>query len=161
MPMTAFQPQRDGFQFINDFTNHAGPITTRGLCGGMSYGALDYFANGHTVPVTQSPPEGSTLRNYIHRRQLDSLTSQVPGFIGRLLPTQTDQQRFSWGVRAEDELGRLCRAIDEGRPAPLGMISVRADLFAHHQAGPSATSWARAWRTSASRSTTPTTRTWW
>ena len=134
MPDTSFVPCLHGYDFVNDFTNFVGPITTRGLCGGMVYSALDHFSAGRAVPVTGLPPEGSPLRNFLFTRQVESLVSQGPGFVSRLASIWNDDRaRFSWGVGEEHELGRLRRAVDAGRPAPLGVISVHADLFAHHQ----------------------------
>lgn len=134
MPNTDFVPCLHGYDFVNDFTNHVGPITTRGLCGGMAYSALDYFNAGIQIPVTSLPAEGTPLRNFIFARQLDSLVSQGPGFISRLASLWNDDRaRFLWGVEDQHELGRLRRSIDAGRPAPLGVISVRPDVFAHHQ----------------------------
>jgi hypothetical protein len=134
MPDTSFVPCLHGYDFVNDFTNHVGPVTTRGLCGGMAYSALGYFNARREVPVTGLPPEGSPLRSFIFARQVDSLVNQGPGFLSRLGSVWNDDQaRFSWGVGEEHEFGRLRRAIDAGRPAPLGVISVDADLLAHHQ----------------------------
>lgn len=134
MPNTSFAPCLHGFDFVNTFTNHVGPITTRGLCGGMAYGALDYFCAGQSTPVTGLPAEGTALRGFIFARQLDSLVSQGPGYVSRLGSVWNDDRaRFRWGVEDEHELGRLRRAIDARRPAPLALINVGADLLAHHQ----------------------------
>src|SRR5919199_6220058 len=111
MPDTSFVPCLHGYDFVNDFTNHVGPVTTRGLCGGMAYSALGYFNARREVPVTGLPPEGSPLRSFIFARQVDSLVSQGPGFLSRLGSVWNDDQaRFSWGVGEEHEFGRLRRA---------------------------------------------------
>jgi hypothetical protein len=44
--LTNFHPDKNGFNFGNGFKNDFIPafdIHTSGLCGGMSYAALDYF----------------------------------------------------------------------------------------------------------------------
>src|ERR1035441_122828 len=46
MPMTNFSPAEHGFKFNNQFVNDFIPALdyrTGGLCGGMSYAALDYY----------------------------------------------------------------------------------------------------------------------
>jgi hypothetical protein len=76
--MSDFTAPRCGFHFRNDFINHVGtipgigPITTEGLCGGMSFGALDYYHANLPVPTHVAadypasggvPPDPSRLRN--------------------------------------------------------------------------------------------------
>lgn len=90
---------------------------------------------GGWTPLDRDLPGDETvLGDYLYQRQLDSLASMGPGFTGRLLPWHDDRARFSWGVQDEHELGRLKRAIDAGRPVPIGLISLEPDLFKHHQA---------------------------
>src|SRR5439155_12990284 len=75
---TGFDPRIHGFHFINSFTGRIlidipligtrdlGP-TSYGLCGGMSYAALDNFIYGGQIPSDRSPPVSDTpLRSYIY-----------------------------------------------------------------------------------------------
>src|SRR5437588_750153 len=131
MPMTTFDPQRDGFHFANTFTNYVadGLVTTGGRCGGMTYTMLDcYFERpGHIPRTTDLPPDGSPLSTYIMNRQMDSLRDQLPMFGLYLSPGRTDEGRFESGLRLDRELGQLKRFIDAGQPVPIGLIHPSSD----------------------------------
>ena len=54
-----------------------------GLCGGMAFGALDYYNAGMPIPIggerpTYEDPAGKRLREYLVRRQMDSLARTCP-----------------------------------------------------------------------------------
>lgn len=80
--MTRFDVTRHGFHFENgpwqgDILIDIPVIgrvkvghTSYGLCGGMSYAALDtYSLDGQTPPGPQMPARKSQLRSYIYDRQ--------------------------------------------------------------------------------------------
>ncbi len=87
--MTDFLPSEHGLSFANDFppqpllTVHLPILGTvdvgdasRGLCGGMTFTALDYFLAGRLPPRLAAVPEhDSPLNQYIRRRQIDSVGS--------------------------------------------------------------------------------------
>ncbi len=63
-----------GFEFSNTFANVFADIRTEGLCGGMSYAALDYFHSGVAIPNQwYEPANGTTLYNYLYERQVTSI----------------------------------------------------------------------------------------
>src|SRR5262249_27597090 len=52
-PLVPFSPAQHGFRFVNAFNNDFIPaldIRTNGLCGGMSYAALDYYFARMPIP---------------------------------------------------------------------------------------------------------------
>lgn len=145
--VSRFDPRAHGFHFPNAFTSGIvvdlpvfGEVNLAqygyGLCGGMTYAALDTFLAGGEAPPTDSvPPQGSDLRGYIYDRQVDSLTADNakvfrtflewqllpikdqydPIFGGRLvkgLKTRTKEQ-FKDKVRPK---------LDHGRLVPLGLV---------------------------------------
>ncbi len=55
---------------------------TYGLCGGMAFAALDYYTARIPIPKGNEPPTrangaGTTLRDYLEQRQLDSLKDNL------------------------------------------------------------------------------------
>src|SRR5438445_10091987 len=124
-----------------------------GLCGGMAFAALDYYNRAWVVPrgypvgwsvgLTASPdfpnpdpstPQGAELRDYIFKRQSDSLAIDgyrfvlakilyhlIPGGSGILL------------TQAESEWGSLKRHLDEGNPWPIGCVGGNLSPWADHQ----------------------------
>ena len=131
---TGFVPARHGFHFTNGFVNPIiGELKTRGRCNGMAYAALDCYLAGVTVPPDRDVPhDGTPWAEFISRRNAAALVNHIPGYVGRLLPHQTDHERFTWGVGEEHEWGKLMRWIDYGRPVPLPLISVKSGLDVHH-----------------------------
>jgi hypothetical protein len=87
---TPFTGANNGFQFDNTFVTDVsgtfGNFQTKGLCGGMSYAALDYYLAGMRVPATgkelpssRSPARYSQdLYNYIFGQQVASYSAIVP-----------------------------------------------------------------------------------
>jgi hypothetical protein len=68
--MTSLDPTTIGFVFVNTFANSfIGPpvnMTTGGLCGGMSYAALDYYnAKLQTPQQNFRPANGTALQQYL------------------------------------------------------------------------------------------------
>ena len=134
LSMTDFTVQENGFKFGNSFTFDLefnlplfGTIDlddlVLGFCGGMCYGALDYFHAGIDIPdQTTIPTEETDLFKYLWDRQLDSLSIPVgvlKVFEWMLLPDKAVWQRVAWR-----EFRRLRWRIDRGFPAVLVLIRV-------------------------------------
>src|SRR5690349_19399625 len=87
--LTSFRPGQHGFRFANSFTSVVYPpipfspgLPLDGLCGGMSFAALDYFFAGTPVPTHTTadytgsggvPPNGSRLWELILERHINSV----------------------------------------------------------------------------------------
>jgi hypothetical protein len=132
--MTDFTVQEDGFKFSNSFTFDLefklplfGTIDlddlVLGFCGGMCYGALDYFHAGLDIPAqTTIPVEGSELFTYLRNRQIHSLSipmGVLKVFEWMWLPEKAVWQRVAWR-----EFRKLRRRIDSGNPTVLVLIRV-------------------------------------
>lgn len=83
----------DGFAFKNNFKNtiHLGifgwSIRTSGRCGGMSYAAMDHFYTPDIdmpIDITEMPPDGDVLADYILARQLESMKSTGDEYIAAM-----------------------------------------------------------------------------
>ncbi len=145
---TPFDPKVNGFKFVNYFEFPqplkinlpligSSPINANdivfGLCGGMTFAALDYFNHQITPPVYNNPGDiNVTLYHYLINRQLDSLG------IGIL------QKMFAMMIQDDDDLGvkiannevpNLRSLIDSGKPASLALIRVSGlnDPTRNHQ----------------------------
>lgn len=128
-----FSPAEHGFRFSNTFQNDAVPLLdlrTGGLCGGMSYTALDYWSAGLPIPtVDHRPANGTPLHQYIYLRQIDSLVRNVLRW-GELYADVRGARRAEFFRRGLDagergELGRLQKALARGAPIPLGLKAPR------------------------------------
>ena len=138
MPGTSFDPTRHGFKFGNSFINNfisAFNVRTRGLCGGMVYSALDYFNAGMEIPQqSYAPAEGSPLREYLYKRQVDSVTRNLDKWVEYTVNPFgiRDSEFFGWGLQlGHGRLGELCGFIDRGRPVPIGLS--KTDASPDHQ----------------------------
>ncbi|MDC6367246.1 MULTISPECIES: hypothetical protein [Flavobacteriaceae] len=131
--MTSFKPELHGFKFDNSFKNifiDAIDWRTGGLCGGMSYSALDYYyARGISTPKTTiRPTEGSPLQKYLYDRQVTSLTSNLDKWaeIGFNIEGARNSEFFNWGVENKkgSRINELRSFINRRQPVPLGLQSV-------------------------------------
>jgi len=139
--MTDFRPQKHGFHFGNGFVNHVldvdglPEITTKGLCGGMAFAALDYYHAGFPIPTHlginfpggQVPPDDSTLRGYIYDRLLDSFVQNGLRFVD--WTTKQDHYTVLGGdglfeLTKNEEFPKLMQRLQSG-PVALGLISAR------------------------------------
>jgi hypothetical protein len=141
VPRTGFDPRAHGFHFANDFVDKVvtvpghGEVATDGRSGGMAFAALDYWFAGLPVPSHRPddfpdravPEDGTRLADFIHKRLFDSYA------------TWSARQFLTWAL-AEDgptwsspgvarltsqELPRVRRSIDAGRPVVLGLVGAR------------------------------------
>ena len=130
--MTEFRPEKNGFNFGNPFKNDFIPafdVRTSGLCGGMSYAALDYWFSGVPVPVQPFPPaNGTTLYNYLYDRQVTSLLSNADKWAELYFNPggARNTEFFHWGISAKkgERIDELRSYIDSGSPCVLGMYGV-------------------------------------
>ena len=158
-----FLPSQHGFAFTNSWPSApAVEIATRlgtlgignaarGLCGGMVFAALDYWHAGIGPPAAQPAP-GSPLYRYIVRRLIASW--RIPAGVARyyqwmMLP-DGDRDVTALGRRLgrtrhgvsrrtiAAQWPRIKSSLDDGIPAPLGLVTVAsanpARLRHNHQA---------------------------
>jgi hypothetical protein len=160
-----FLPSRDGFAFTNAWP--PGPAVTvptplrgagigigntaAGLCGGMIFAALDYWHAGEPPPADRPEP-GSPLQQYIVRRLIGSW--HIPTGVARYYqwmnlpdgdreitaggrPLGKTVRGVSWRTIA-GQWPRIRASLDDGIPAPLGLVTVAsanpAMLRHNHQA---------------------------
>jgi hypothetical protein len=137
-----FLPSTAGFHFANRWPSAPalrcgarlpGPVpvgvelrigdVANGLCGGMALAAIDRWERGLAPPPDREPPaEGSPLFREIVRRQIDSL--ELGRAVARFFLAGA---RSPWGrarSAVRDVWPAVRRAIDEGRPASLGLVHV-------------------------------------
>ena len=115
-----------------------------GLCGGIAFAALDYYRSGVAPPrgdgPDDQPPVGSPLRRYLWQRLLQSWRLNGVTFLEwkarlHLLPQRWpfDAGPAALGRRSQEQWRILQRAIDAGRPTPIGLVGELPDLFHDHQ----------------------------
>ncbi len=124
-----FDPAKNGFNFVNDFKNDfisALSITTGGLCGGMSYTALDYYFAHASIPRQDfRPANGTPLQSYLYNRQVESIKSNLDKWteLGLNPGGARNSEFFNWGLQASNggRLEELRSFLDNGTPVPLGL----------------------------------------
>jgi hypothetical protein len=115
-----------------------------GLCGGMSYAALDFFYSGIDVPWDADPGDrpasGTRLRGYLWKRQLRSFFRDLDRFLAWMIwlkyapawwPFLGGPARLVRQSRAE--WTKLRASIDAGHPIPLGLVRDSTSIFDNHQ----------------------------
>lgn len=140
---TSFNNLNNGFRFINRF-ELPNVLDVRlsflklknivyGLCGGMSFAAIDYFKLGRPIPEFNEPEEINVkLFHFLWNRQLDSLG----GGTMRKLVTYMLRSDTSLGKAVvTEEVPRLRTIIDQGTPAVLALVRVKGlkDPTHNHQ----------------------------
>lgn len=123
--LTGFSPEKNGFRFTNRFAGEDF-IRWGGLCGGMSYAALDYYY--HKVPrPAQSwiPANATPLQSFIWNRQQHSMWevhekwSELDVNVGG----SRTSEYFYWGTQGFGG-GRLQELKEEaaaGHAVPIGL----------------------------------------
>ncbi|HEX6299659.1 MAG TPA: hypothetical protein VF148_04265 [Acidimicrobiia bacterium] len=116
---------------------------TFGLCGGMSWTALDLFRRGEPRPATASiPGSGSQLFSDLVERQADSMRGRdllERCLVWQLLPDKAPWWMFwSKGIgrlTVEGEWPKLQRDLDSGAPTALTLIRAQGVTMPdkHHQ----------------------------
>ena len=137
MATTNFVPSKHGFHFPNNFVNKliGGAITTRGRCGGMAFGSLDYYVNSVPVPTCDTadfgsslgvPPDGTPLADYIMGRLDGSLLLYAASFIRWNGASDHATVLGGKGIVAatkQDEWPKLKASLDSGAPVALGLLT--------------------------------------
>ena len=130
--MTGFDAASYGFRFPNCFgysftlnLPFVQPIElgdlVYGLCGGMSYAALDYYHAGVSIPrMEASPDNGSDLFSYLWMRQLHSLA--FPAVPLKVLDWMVRSDDEVAGITERRELPKIRRRISKGAPAVIVLI---------------------------------------
>jgi hypothetical protein len=144
----SFLPSRDGFPFTNSWPDEpaisvATPVgrvgignAARGLCGGMVFGALDFWY-ARRVPPRSRPAPGEPLFRFIVRRLIQSW--HIPAGVARyyywmnlpdddapLQPARFIRPRRR-GLAARTiavQWPRVRAQIDAGQPAALGVVTI-------------------------------------
>src|SRR5262245_31798754 len=146
-----FDIQNSGVGVVNAFDKPFVIATTlgkislgqnAGLCGGMTYATIDYYARDCAAPETLSDP----LFDYLCERQTDSL--DLPGGVFRYMSWQTmrNDSTMMFGKRIwegisyltlNSEWPKIRFLLDGGHVAPLGLIKSNSlnpkELSRHHQ----------------------------
>ncbi len=138
---TGFDPAKHGFKFVNNFRNDfisELDIRTGGLCGGMSYAALDFYHAKLPIPQqTHRPAVQTALHDYIYDRQVHSIADNVDKWteIGFNPLGARNSEFFKWGLQGYEggRLEELRSKIDRGQPVPLGMQNYDGDGPGNHQ----------------------------
>jgi hypothetical protein len=115
-----------------------------GLCGGMSYAALDFFRSGIGVPRDADsgtrPASGTRLRGYLWKRQLRSFFGDLDRFLVWMVWLKYIPSAWpfrggpAWLVRqSREEWAKLKASIDAGDPIPLGLVRDSTSVFDNHQ----------------------------
>ncbi|MBX3383203.1 MAG: hypothetical protein KF864_06810 [Phycisphaeraceae bacterium] len=152
-----FLPSTHGFQFRNAFRGSPLPASLRGwgiegsvelpetfgLCGGMSLLAADHYLHGVPMPQDRTPPSpGTPLYETIYARQVESLgfmAIAATKFVQWM--AMPDESETGGCIReaTAQELPSLIARLDDGNPAPLGMVyrattgPDRGKLWENHQ----------------------------
>ncbi len=136
---TGFRPSQRGFLFGNSFPRNTPHFTLQidgqtrgvfdagmGLCGGMVYAALDYFAT-LTRPGNTHTPATGMLFEYLCRRLVDSFggATGVTRYLHLMHPSCTPAERARTMI--VDEWPRIRASIDGNLPAPMALVLVTSD----------------------------------
>jgi murein DD-endopeptidase MepM/ murein hydrolase activator NlpD/uncharacterized protein YgiM (DUF1202 family) len=143
---TNFSPTRDGFRFVNRFefkfpVQFKLPLVGQidlsqvvyGLCGGMCFGALDYFYANQALPEeTQVSRIDNKLFVYLADRQMDSLSIPV---LLKVIRWMVSEDRYIGLRMSRYELPKLRRRLDKDEPVVLGLIRIEGlgDPTKNHQ----------------------------
>jgi hypothetical protein len=142
-----FLPSQDGFAFPNAWPSSPA-ITLRtplgrvgigdsaaGLCGGMVFAALDYWRR-RARPPRERPEPGSPLHRFVVRRLIASW--DIPAGVARYYRWMTLPDREVARRTLAAHWPRVKASLDDGIPAPLGLVTVAspnpARLRHNHQA---------------------------
>jgi hypothetical protein len=145
---TGFDPTIHGFNFLNYFTGrilidipgfgtqNLGP-TSYGLCGGMTYAALDNFISGGTLPNPTdktAPVSGTPLRSYLYDRQHDTFVVDDAWMIRRFIDWVAHPDTTTAGITGLDVLsdreleGNIRPQLAAGHPVPLGLVKANISV---------------------------------
>ena len=115
-----------------------------GLCGGMAFSARDYFVAKIPLPrgrdVNDRPdpnlPQGKALRDYLWKRQLESLSLNAPKLLSSMFMLHLPDFLAGpdWLLdRTKEEWTRLKAHLDNDGPWPICLIGSSTSPFNNHQ----------------------------
>ncbi len=115
-----------------------------GLCGGMCFTVLDFKKANLPLPrgrgISDQPGGGTRLRNYIWKRQLESLVSDGAKFLAWLIILNyiPSAWPFKGGAgwllaQSKQEWKKLKASISAGEPVPIGLVRETPNIFDDHQ----------------------------
>jgi hypothetical protein len=114
-----------------------------GLCGGMAFSSLDYWLRQWIVPrgtgagdqPSRATPKGTTLRDYLWGRLLDSIHDNGVQFLTWMYIGQLPfDLGCSWlNGQTAGQFPIIKKAIDSGTPAPIGLIGTTWNPLDNHQ----------------------------
>ena len=101
-------------------------VRTGGLCGGMSYAALDYYFARMPIPNQDYRPANRTvLQSYLYNREVDSLVSNLDKWaeVGFNPGGARNGEFFNWGLQGTNggRLEELRSFIDKGTPVVIDL----------------------------------------
>ena len=158
-----FMPSTHGFAFPNEFPEGVAlksidlgitklPIgkASNGLCGGMAFGARDFFEAGVAIPADTDPPvgEGNLFFDYLAQRLIDTFDlPHLPATLMAIMnPAYPDHDGGMLGHMGADgrarlmariELAKIREAIDSGAPCPICIVKATSinpsELGQNHQ----------------------------
>lgn len=130
---TRFTASRNGFPFINHAGAEPGTFLYNvfyGLCGGMTYAALDYFHQGVLPPA-------KGIDRFLLVRDAQSLVANADSFVLWTLAGDTASPKGGLGVGTatrQTSVPELAQELRNG-PVPLGLVKARTlrDVWRNHQ----------------------------
>ncbi len=161
-----FLPSNNGFKFSNNNWSDFGyklPLlqgfpglediklgtASNGLCGGMAFAARDYFEGRANIPAMTSNPNDAqnNFTKFIIKRLFNSFnTNDVTMYMKLMSPLYADTDEGALNsvgqmgrayVTIREEWPMIKSDIDQGHPAPIGLIRVKSawigDLGQNHQ----------------------------
>ncbi|MEL4894711.1 hypothetical protein [Crocosphaera sp. Alani8] len=146
-----FIPSQHGFTFPNGFRGYALPKFIRnrkenwllnqnkvlhGLCGGMCFGAYDFFLSNQKIPILkEAPAPTDQLYEYLYKRQNDSYgycNYNILKFAQWMGLSKQEIQK-----RMNIELRKLLSQLDKQNLVILGLITVKLSeslaIWKNHQ----------------------------
>lgn len=138
MKKTEFDPQTNGYRFVNSAASAWGNV---GVCGGMSWSALDHFyhpermlpgydnasfPNGVLVTGARNTPSDPSFADYVWKRQMDSINANWADFLLALSVAPNTSAAFA----------RAKTLMDAGQPVPIALPTLGSNAFeGHHVVG--------------------------
>ncbi len=132
-----FIPSQHGFKFSNGFAGYGLPKFIRrnflplnqdkvlhGLCGGMCFGAYDFFLSNQKIPtLEQAPQPTDELYEYLYKRQNDTYGYCNYNIIKFAQWMGLSKQEIE--KRTNIELKKLLFQIEQQNLVTLGLITVK------------------------------------
>jgi len=139
--LTTFDPSRQAFRFSNGFTLDLrfdtvfGTVSLAqldyGLCGGMTFAALDAFRANQAVPTWETTPNSGPYFDYLYRRQIDSLSVDAGFNLMRMAELQ-QQSNHDLDAISLHEFAAIRERILANSPVPVGLIN-SGTIWQNHQ----------------------------